>query len=286
MPARAMTVDDVDLAVELINREGWGHTRIDLERILSLSPESNYVWESNGVARGFLTSVVYERTATVAHVLVSKESRGRQIGKNLVKTLLEKLDADGIRSAILYATEDGARLYRKYGFETVGEMLSVGLYVRGSEMRGLECECLSVEDGDISEVVEIDRATFGDGRGELIARLCREFPEHCYKLERDGDLAGFALGRRTPIGFDIGPWICTTGSDRDAGALLASVISSFPAGGRVDLYPFRDHPGAKKVLSRYRHYKTAETVGLMVRGEPLYASCRESVFSVAGFELG
>ena len=286
MPARVMTVDDVDLAVELINREGWGHTRIDLERILSLSPESNYVWESNGVVRGFITSVVYERTALVAHVLVSRESRGRQIGRNLVETLLEKLDSEGTRSAVLFATEEGAKLYRKFGFETTNHMSSVGLYVREAEMRSLDCSCPRVEDDDIQELIDLDRLAFGDGRGELMQRLYRDFPEHCFKIERDGRAAGFIFGRRTPIGYDIGPWMCTTGSEGDAGMLFASVVSSFPCGGRVDVSPFLDHQGAKRVLSRYHHYKVAETVGLMARGEHRYTRGREPVYGVAGFELG
>ena len=286
MSARDMTLDDVKLAVELISREGWGHTRIDLERILSLSPDSNFVWESNGVSRGFVTSVVYENTAMVAHVLVSKESRGRQIGKNLFETLLEKLDSDGIRSVILFATEDGAKLYRKFGFETTNEMSSVGLYVREVEMRSLECACARVEADDIGELVEMDRLTFGDDRHEMIERLYRDFPEHCFKIDRDGRVDGFIFGRRTPIGYDIGPWICKTGSDKDAGDLFSSVVSSLPAGGRVDISPFHDHAGAKKVLSRYHHYKVAEHVGLMVRGEHRYTKDRQLVYGTAGFDLG
>ena len=286
MPARVMTLDDVKLAVELINREGWGHTRIDLERILSLSPDSNFVWESNGVPRGFVTSVVYERTAMVAHVLVSKESRGQQIGRNLFETLLEKLDSEGIRSVILFATEDGAKLYHKFGFETTDEMSSVGLYVRESEMRSLRCSCARVEADDLPRLVEMDRLAFGDDRHEMIERLHREFPEHCFKIEMDGRVTGFIFGRRTPIGYDVGPWICPTGSEADAGDLFASVVSSFPAGGRVDISPFYDHKGAKKVLSRYHHYKVAERVGLMVRGEHRYTEDRETVFGVAGFDLG
>lgn len=286
MSARDMNLDDVDLAVELINREGWGHTRIDLERILTLSQNSNFVWESNGVARGFVTSVVYETTAMVAHVLVSKESRGRQIGRNLFEALLERLDSEGIRSVILFATEDGAKMYRKFGFETTNEMSSVGLFVRTSVMSSLEHHCPRVEEEDLPELVELDSLTFGDDRSGLLTRLQSDFPEHCYKIERDGRVAGFVFGRRTPIGYDIGPWICSSGSERDAASLLSSVIHSFPAGGRVDVSPFHDHAAAEKVLSRYHHYKTAERVGLMVRGDHRYTRDRETVYGVAGFELG
>ena len=122
MPVRRMELGDVGLAIELINKEGWGHTRIDIERILTLSPWSNLIWESDGVAQGFVTSLVYENSAMVGHVLVSKENRGHQIGKGLITGLLDRLDSEGIESVILYATEGGARLYRRFGFRETNEM--------------------------------------------------------------------------------------------------------------------------------------------------------------------
>ncbi len=281
-----MGLEDVGLAIELINKEGWGHTRIDIERILTLSPESSFVWESDGVPRGFVTSLVYEDSAMVGHVVVSKESRGHQIGKGLIKDLLDRLDSEGISSVILYTTEEGARFYHGFGFKQTNELLSVGLLIRESVRETLEQECEKVQEADLDELVDMDADTYGDRRPGLMRRLYRDFPEHCFKLERSGETVGFVCGRRTPIGFDIGPWICMSGAEADAASLLSSVIRSFPAGGRVDLSPFRDHPLAGKILSGFRQYKTPERVKLMVRGEPLYRHNRDKVFGASGFELG
>ena len=286
MPVRNMELGDVGLAIELINKEGWGHTRIDIERILTLSPESNLIWESDGVARGFVTSLVYESSAMVGHVLVSKESRGHQIGKGLVKSLLDRLDSKGVESVILYATEEGARLYRGFGFRETNDLFSVGLWIRESVRKTLKKECAKVQEADLDELVDMDAKTYGDRRSDLMRRLYSDFPEHCFKLERSGKTVGFVYGRRTPIGFDIGPWICMSGAEKDATSLLSSVIRSFPAGGRVDLSPFSDNSLAGKILSGFRQYKTPERVKLMVRGEPLYMHDRDKVFGAAGFELG
>lgn len=283
---RRMNSADLGLAVSMIHGEGWGHTRVDLERILELSPEYSFVWESGGVPKGFVTSVMYERSAAIAHVLVSKESRGRQIGKSLFTSLLDRLEAAGARSIVLYATEDGARLYRKYGFDVAHEMLSVGLHVRTDEMRSIHAACPRVDSRDLQKVAALDERTFGDGRLAMMRRLCEEFPEHCFKVEDGGAISGFVFGRRTPIGYDIGPWICMSGDRGDASDLLATVIGSFPAGGRVDISPFSDHELANEILSGYRHYKKAEKVKLMVRGEPLYTTDRDMVFGACGFDLG
>lgn len=286
MSVRNMELGDVGRAMELINKEGWGHTRIDIERILTLSPESNLIWESDGVARGFVTSLMYESSAMVGHVLVSKESRGHQIGKRLLKSLFDRFDSEGIESVILYATEDGARLYGGFGFKETNELLSVGLLIRESVRESLEQECPNVRETDLDELMDMDARTFGDRRPNLIRRLYCDFPEHCFKFEKSGETAGFAFGRRTPIGFDIGPWICMSGAEKDAASLLSSVIRSFPAGGRVDLSPFCDNALSRKILSGFHQYKPSECVKLMVRGEPLYGHDRDKVFGAAGFELG
>lgn len=287
MPARRMTVDDIGFAVSLICREGWGHTRVDFRRLLSLSPEGSYVWEVDGAPCGFVTSVRHRSTAMIGHVLVAPNNRGRQIGKGLLSELLSDIDSAGIGSAMLYATADGGKLYEQFGFRNSGlELVAVGVLVKDSERARISPACARVERADLDVLSALDANTFGDDRSPLIARLFEEFPEHCFKLEKEGEIVGFAFGRRTPIGFDIGPWICTTGSREDAAALLDSVIHSFPCGGRTDISPFAANRHYARIVGRYHPYRKAERVQLMIRGEPRYTEGVDKVFGVAGFEIG
>lgn len=287
MLARRMRVDDIGYAVGLICREGWGHTRVDLQRLLSLSPEGSYVWEIDGRPCGFVTSVRHRSTAMIGHVLVSSDSRGRQAGKGLLTALLSDIDSAGIRSAMLYATADGSKLYEQFGFRNSGhELVAVGVLVKDRERARINPVCENVQQDDIELLSSLDAHTFGDDRSPLIARLFDEFPEHCFKLERHGEVEGFAFGRRTPIGFDIGPWICMSGSREDATALLDSVIHSFPCGGRTDISPFAANQHFARIVGRYHPYRRAERVQLMVRGDPRYTTDVDKVFGVAGFEMG
>lgn len=282
-----MMESDIGFAVDLIRAERWGHTRIDLARMLSLSPGGSYVWEDCRKPCGFITSMRYERTAMIGHLLVSSDSRGRQVGKGLVAALLEDVDASGVRSTMLYATEEGSRLYRQFGFEDSGyELIAVGILLKDSERRALRTTCSNAREGDVAEIAARDRMAFGDDRSELMARLLLEFPEHCFKLERSGHLAGYVLGRRTPIGFDIGPWYCDTGRWEDGAALLDSVLSSFPCGGRIDISPFASNRLVPRIIARHHKYRRAERVKLMIRGDMRYSSGSDDVLGVAGFELG
>ena len=287
MPIRTMAKNDIADAVGLIQREGWGHTRVDLDRMLSLSPRGSLVWESSGELCGFVTSMRYQRTAMIGHLLVSSGSRGRQIGKSLVHALIEDSDSSGIDSSMLYATVDGSRLYRQFGFVDSGlELVAIGIRVKDEERLSLRRTCEDVRPEDLEEIASHDRDTFGDDRSELIARLYGEFPEHCFKVEESGRVAGCIFGRRTPIGYDIGPWFCSSGRREDAAALLDTVIRSFPCGGRIDISPFVSNSNVPEVIARYHRYRKAERVKLMIRGERRYDADISSVLGVVGFELG
>lgn len=287
MSARQMTLDDVPFAISLIRGEGWGHTRTDLERMLSLSPCGSYVWEAAGEPCGFITSLRYDHTAIIGHLLVSTGSRGRQVGRGLVKTLLEDIDSSSARSTMLYATSDGSMLYRQFGFVDSGhELVAVGIFVKDSERLDIESGCAEVQHGDIEQIAALDYELYGDDRSGLIARLFHEFPEHCFKTEESGTIAGYAFGRRTPIGFDIGPWYCVSERREDAASLLDSVIRSFPCGGRIDISPFASNSDVPRIIARYHRYRKAERVKLMIRGETRYTSDVSRVLAVAGFELG
>ncbi len=287
MPARRMTLDDIGFAIGLICREGWGHTRIDLQRMLTLSPDGSFVWDIDGKPCGFLTSIRHGSTAMIGHVLVSEDSRGLQVGKGLLDAFLSDVDASGARSSMLYATADGSKLYQQFGFRNSGhELVAVGVLVKDDERLRIKPTCERVEREDLDVISSIDGNLFGDDRTPLMTRLLDEFPEHCFKLERGGEMVGFAFGRRTPIGFDIGPWTCLSGSRDDAKALLDSVIRSFPSGGRIDISPFAANPHVPRIVGRYHPYRNAERVQLMVRGESRYDAAPGKVFGVAGFEMG
>ncbi|UCE81145.1 MAG: GNAT family N-acetyltransferase [Methanobacteriota archaeon] len=281
-----MKQKDISFAIDLIRNEGWGHTRVDLERMLSLSPKGSYVWETAGERHGFVTSIRYENTAMIGHLLVTSESRGRNVGKSLLSTLLDDIDSSGVQSTMLYATNEGSGLYRQFGFEESGlELSAIGILVKEGDRSEIETACTGINEEDLADIASNDRKIFGDDRSELMTRLFREFPEHSFKAENAGHISGYILGRRTPIGFDIGPWFCSSGR-KDSANLLNSAIRSFPCGGRIDLSSFASNSDVPRIIARYHRYRRTESVKLMIRGERRYATDVNHVLGVAGFELG
>ena len=57
------------------------------------------------------------REAYILNVYTLPEHRGRGIATALTERVLEWCEAEGIRKISLHATEGGARIYRRFGFE-------------------------------------------------------------------------------------------------------------------------------------------------------------------------
>ncbi len=284
MAIRSMRPEDIPFVVRSTLGEGWGYTRVDLERMLRLNPEGSLVWEEKSTL-GFITSVRHGNTAMIGHLVVTKEGRGRKIGRSLVQTLLDRYDESGIESTILYATEAGRGLYHKMGFEDSHVMQPMALYFSEKEWSALSGRCPRLEHDDLPRVVSIDKELFGDDRSALLRLFKSDFPDHCFKLEREGEIIGYIFGRRTPIGFDLGPWACLSGDASDARELLESAVKSLRPG-RVDLGIFVTNKAISDMLRIYREYRREHPVRLMFRGYPRYTDPLKGQFGVGGFELG
>jgi len=70
---------------------------------------------------GWVCSIrVGERSAWVAHLYVDKSQRGRGVGTALMQAMLRDDHRRGITHSVLTASQAGARVYRKIGYEQVG----------------------------------------------------------------------------------------------------------------------------------------------------------------------
>ena len=277
---RAMTEGDIGFALELTDREEWAYSRNEFERMFRLPHSGCLVWDE-GSPSAFVTGVQYGRTAVISHLVVSGESRGRNIGRRLLEASLGELDKLGMESVLLFSTSSGERLYRSLGFCNLRDVVSYGFRV-GDDLGGRRCA--GVQPEDMEEVCALDSCLFGDDRSLLLNELYAEHPDLCFKTVDGGRVTGFAFGRRTPLGGDIGPWASTSGHDEDASSLLRSVLDGF-RGERVDVGFFDDVPLAMSLLDGQRREKEFR-VKLMVRGGVRYPAVPQGVLGIAGFELG
>lgn len=115
---RAMTVADREAGFALTQQLGWAHRREDWEQLIALGDgvvaeeQGNYLGGAIGWRWG-------AHAATIGLVIVDRSARGRGIGQQLMRALLEKYPGCSVR---LHATDMGQPLYEKLGFTPCGRI--------------------------------------------------------------------------------------------------------------------------------------------------------------------
>ncbi|MHA4807382.1 GNAT family N-acetyltransferase [Flavitalea flava] len=114
-------------------------TQKDLEEIKGLQPQDwpdihpHYAFYVNapfctpigvnidGRIVGIGTSIRFDDTAWIAHIIVDSHFRNRGIGNRIVSELVSALQKEGVETCSLIATELGYSVYKKIGFRVVSE---------------------------------------------------------------------------------------------------------------------------------------------------------------------
>ncbi len=278
-----MDLGSVERALALINEEGWGFSKDEIERILLFDPEGSFISLEGNNLMGVVTCAAFGHTGVIGHLVVAKEARRKKIGQTLMQVALDHCDSKGCDSVVLYATEQGTKLYHKMGFSTLREGFCYHSLIGSKDFGPANNPCRRMAASDLDEVVDIDKRMFGDGRPSLIRFIANEFPDDSFVLERNGRMVGFAIGQPLDSGFNIGPWCCETG-EGDADLLFRAVLRSL---GEGDVY-ICGFPGNRSAVNLVRTLDPIRSwdVKFMVRGRERYPKGVENVFSVVSFEFG
>ena len=274
---------DIDFAVSLTVEEGWYYTTAEIGLMLELDPDGSFVYEEKEPL-GIATCVTYGRTGILGHLIVSKKGRGRKIGHSLVEAAIDYMEGRGVDSILVHATEEAVKLYQDHGFTVRNETSCMHLRLDGNFRRNPSENCVRLERSDLPEVADIDRRLFGDDRRRLIEILYKESPEGAFKIERAERIEGFIFTRPDHVGYNLGPWVCLTGDEKDAEALFRTAISRLDDG-KIYMGAFKSNPAALKIanllppINKWR-------IQMMTRGPERYGADNSKVFGIAAYELG
>lgn len=205
---RRMTVDDLTAAHGLSSEQKWPHRIEDWEMLLSLG--FGYVVERDGPENqreviGTAMAWLYgEDAATLGMVIVSPNAQGMGLGRRLMDAVLNDL---GDRTVLLNATDEGAPLYRKLGFEQIGPVFQhqgaafavpIAALIPDERVRPLGAK-------DMPTLHALARRATGMDRDALIDALVPG--AQGVVLTRGNEPVGFALFRRFGRGYVVGPTI-------------------------------------------------------------------------------
>jgi N-acetylglutamate synthase-like GNAT family acetyltransferase len=116
---------------------------------------------------GIGCSISFEKTAWLAHIIVSDDYRNQGVGSAIVDELLNNSKTKGIETVLLVATELGEPVYTKAGFSKVSEYR----YFRKEKMlpKNVISDKIQPYKKEFhKDIIQLDRCISGENREKLL----------------------------------------------------------------------------------------------------------------------
>lgn len=184
---RLASPSDVPGALALTRAVGWNQLASDWQVLMTLSPEGCFALQCDGRLAATTTVICYgKQLAWIGMVLTAPEFRRRGFAELLMRKALQFVEARGVTTVKLDATEAGVNLYRRLGFV---EECAIERWQRPPS---------AVDDAAVQLYVpdpEFDCRVFGADRSKLLSLLATagaaSQPGRGYAMGRPGCLAAY-----------------------------------------------------------------------------------------------
>jgi len=282
---RSWTRADIACVSESVNREGWGYTRLDVERCWKLEPNGCFIAEFKSKPIGHVFSICYGRTGWIGLLIVNPERRGQGIGSVLMQTAIDHLQRAGAETVRLDAAEKAVPLYKRLGF--IEEFYSLRfrgqLQQKESPQREREFSFPMRQD-DLVDVAGFDAKHFGANRLPVLRSLYRDYPKWCFVAREKHCIVGYVMARRIQNGFWIGPWVCL---NAETAQYLVGALTEAFKGEDVELRVGLPAPNTKgrMILEKLGFQLTSRSIH-MVLGNRKNEGNVTHIYGIGGPEKG
>ena len=218
-----MLESDIEFAKSLTDSENWGNSIEDWRRLLGISiPLIAYEGESS---LGVTTAFDYGNLGMIGNVVVSSQSRGKGVGKILLKEAMKRLES--CKSVRVQSRMEVTSFYKELGFLPEGMSTQFRL---DSDMKSFQPfdigsdENIAPAEGYMDEILAIDQRQFGGDRSQFLKEINDYLPQCSFvALGEDGSVKGFIMAKGEDFWYEIGPWVVEPGCKNWQGMLQATV---------------------------------------------------------------
>lgn len=193
--------------------EGWRVPATELELFHGPLSESALALRCEGRFAGLVTLVNHGQSAWIGNLIVPAAWRGRGYGKHLLEKAILRLEKQRTRSIWLTASEAGFPLYRRRGFETIGQVERWVLPGGGASHKGA-----TQQSQDSAALQAADAAVWGERR-PLLNTLLQQGRSLCCG-------ASVALLQREPGLQILGPWFAANAGEEEHRRMLDMAIAA------------------------------------------------------------
>lgn len=277
---RRLVERDIGRAIELTDLEGWGYTRPDFQRLLSLAPQGCFAAEDDGRVIGVLTTTSYGPLAFVGAVIVDPAARGTGVGRLLMHEALRHLASTWVQTVRLNAYLNVIPFYERLGFHAEYDVIRW----HGRLGPGPSGRATLASPDDLDRLVSFDARFFGAPRKALLARLLDEYPETFLLVSEGAQVLGYIVGSPNEQACEIGPWLAAPGRPQVARELFRTLLAK--VGPREYAFSGPEPNSDLTSFANEAGFAEAFRTRRMWWGQNLYPGDPRAVWAAAGLEKG
>ncbi|MHA1648200.1 MAG: GNAT family N-acetyltransferase, partial [Promethearchaeota archaeon] len=116
---------DVNFALNMVNIEGWGTTKEEIQDLLDFSPKKScgFLAKIGEKPVGMIITISYDKFGFIGNLIVDKNYRNHGIGQELMKKAINHLINKGNKSIMLDGVPEAVPLYERLGFRKICKSL-------------------------------------------------------------------------------------------------------------------------------------------------------------------
>ena len=224
---RNMKKSELAFAKSLTDAEEWGNSKEDWNRLFRISIPLVAVDGDN--LAGIATAFDYGVLGMIGNVVVSKESRGKGVGQELIKEAMTRLES--CKSVRVHSMMEVTSFYKDLGFlaEGMSTQFRLDANMKSFQPFDIDSETNIVPaKGYWDEILAMDLRQFVGDRSQFLKEITDHLPQCSFvALGEDGSVKGFIMAKGEDSWYEIGPWIVESGCKNWQGLLQASVPVSY-----------------------------------------------------------
>lgn len=280
LSVRAMSLADLQLALDWASAERWNPGLFDAEPFLAADPQGFFFAEIDSRPAGSIAAVAYdEQFGFIGLYLVCPELRGGRVGVKLGEIALDYL---GQRTIGLDGVLGKQENYRRWGFRPAYRTVRYEGSGPGP-FRGAEspAEFVDLRRLPLADLAAYDRTIFPAPRTAFLEAWIRQPSTTSLGVLQGNRLAGYVVARPCRVGYKLGP----LAADEPAVAeVLLAGVADLLAGETFYLDVPEPNQAAAALVRRYDMRPVFETVR-MYRG-PAPNVDLQRLFGVTTLEIG
>ena len=182
-----VTYDDIE-SIRDLQPEGWSDITEAFKYYIAYEFCQPIKVVTDDKIIGVGTSIMFENTGWLAHIIVHKDYRNKGIGYKIVENLLNHLLSKSISSVLLIATELGEPVYKKAGFRVISDYIFLKSDQPWRE-NSTSKNIMPFRVNYYADIIKLDKRISGENRESLIEK---HLDNSLMYLDNEG-LTGFYL---------------------------------------------------------------------------------------------